>query len=231
VVVDASPLQARCLTELLARSGVRVEPPVTDPEGLRTLLGRSAEPLPLVLLAAGFVPGERLPALVADITTSGRPCLVLLARRPVPLLPLLEAGALGVVPALAQDLSLVRTVEAGLRGEACVPRSCLSDVLRALITRRTTEQSALRRYRSLSRREREVLGLLAEGLAVEDIATGLVISQHTVRSHLSAALGKLGARSQAEAVRIVHEHDLGGDEFLGTTSRHGVPRGTVTGTH
>jgi two-component system nitrate/nitrite response regulator NarL len=52
----------------------------------------------------------------------------------------------------------------------------------------------------LTPREVEVLALLAEGLANRAIAQRLAISEHTVKFHLNAILGKLGAQSRTEAV-------------------------------
>ena len=52
----------------------------------------------------------------------------------------------------------------------------------------------------LTRRELEVLRLLAEGLTNQGIAARLRISEHTAKFHVSAVLGKLTAQSRAEAV-------------------------------
>jgi DNA-binding NarL/FixJ family response regulator len=52
----------------------------------------------------------------------------------------------------------------------------------------------------LTPREREVLELLAEGLANKSIAARLGISDHTAKFHVNAILGKLGAESRAEAI-------------------------------
>jgi DNA-binding NarL/FixJ family response regulator len=53
---------------------------------------------------------------------------------------------------------------------------------------------------SLTRREREVLLLLGEGLSTAEIATRLVISRGTVKVHLHNIFEKLGARNRLEAV-------------------------------
>jgi len=53
---------------------------------------------------------------------------------------------------------------------------------------------------ALTPREREVLALLAEGLANKQIAVRLGISDHTAKFHVNAILGKLGAESRAEAI-------------------------------
>jgi DNA-binding NarL/FixJ family response regulator len=52
----------------------------------------------------------------------------------------------------------------------------------------------------LSARERDVLRLMAEGLSNKLIARDLGISEHTVKYHVNAILGKLGAQSRTEAV-------------------------------
>jgi DNA-binding NarL/FixJ family response regulator len=54
----------------------------------------------------------------------------------------------------------------------------------------------------LTPREREVLELVAQGLPNKTIAARLGISEHTVKFHVAAILGKLGAASRAEAVRL-----------------------------
>jgi NarL family two-component system response regulator YdfI len=58
------------------------------------------------------------------------------------------------------------------------------------------------RIDALTPRETEVLQLLAEGLPNKEIAGTLEISEHTVKFHLAAIFGKLGAASRTEAVTI-----------------------------
>ena len=59
-----------------------------------------------------------------------------------------------------------------------------------------------RRTRTLSPREREVLGLLARGLTGEQIAERLVLSPETIRTHIRNAREKLGASTRVEAVTM-----------------------------
>lgn len=60
----------------------------------------------------------------------------------------------------------------------------------------------------LSPREREVLGLVAEGLANKEIARKLRISEHTAKFHVAAILAKLGAASRTEAVHLAARRGL-----------------------
>jgi two-component system response regulator DesR len=58
----------------------------------------------------------------------------------------------------------------------------------------------------LTSRETDVLRAAREGGTVADIARSLHLSEGTVRNHLSAAIGKTGARTRAEAVRLAVEN-------------------------
>jgi DNA-binding NarL/FixJ family response regulator len=60
----------------------------------------------------------------------------------------------------------------------------------------------------LTKRELEVLGLLAEGLAQPEIAKTLDISEKTVGSHIERILSKLDVRSRAQAVALAFREDL-----------------------
>ncbi len=59
----------------------------------------------------------------------------------------------------------------------------------------------------LTRREREIAGLLAEGLSNKEIAARLVISQRTVETHVDHVLGKLGITSRAQVASWVAEQE------------------------
>ena len=60
----------------------------------------------------------------------------------------------------------------------------------------------------LTEREREVLRLLVEGLSNQEISDRLVISQSTVKNHVSSVLSKLDAANRAEAVALALKNQL-----------------------
>ena len=61
---------------------------------------------------------------------------------------------------------------------------------------------------TLTPREREILGMLAEGLAIAEISRRLYISPVTVRNHVQHLIAKLGLHSQLEAVAYAYRNDL-----------------------
>ena len=118
------------------------------------------------------------------VTTFGRPGYLRRA---------MEAGAVGfmVKDAPADRLvDAIRRVHQGLR----VVDPALAAASLGLGTSPLTE------------RETEVLAAAARAVIHAGVATQVYLSEGTVRNHLSAAMGKLGAASRAEAVRIATDN-------------------------
>jgi pimeloyl-ACP methyl ester carboxylesterase/DNA-binding CsgD family transcriptional regulator len=64
-------------------------------------------------------------------------------------------------------------------------------------------------FRELSAREREVLGLIAEGLANRDIAERLSLSEKTVRNHINSIFAKLDVKTRAQAIVLARDAGFG----------------------
>jgi ATP/maltotriose-dependent transcriptional regulator MalT len=60
----------------------------------------------------------------------------------------------------------------------------------------------------MTRREVQVLSLVADGLSNRQIAEQLVVSEHTVHRHLANIYARLGVSSRAAAVAVASEHNL-----------------------
>jgi two-component system response regulator DesR len=105
-----------------------------------------------------------------------------------------DAGVAALVPA-GGDLEerLPSVVRAACSGQICVPRRLGRHIPRP----------------ALSYRERQILGLVVLGFTNGDIARRLHLAESTVKSHLSTAFAKLGARSRTEAAAMVSDADGG----------------------
>ncbi len=106
----------------------------------------------------------------------------------------LAAGARGLLPRDADSEHLVAAVQAAATGLLALDPS----VAGAVLPGRPGEAATL--VEDLTRREREVLQLMAEGLANKTIAEHLGITEHTAKFHVHTILGKLGTQSRTEAV-------------------------------
>jgi DNA-binding NarL/FixJ family response regulator len=61
----------------------------------------------------------------------------------------------------------------------------------------------------LTRREAEILVMIVRGKTNPDIARDLVLSSHTVKSHINRIFAKTGSADRAAAVRYARDHNLG----------------------
>ncbi len=124
------------------------------------------------------------------------------------LLSAVAAGASGYVTKDAPLSYLIDAARAVHRGEAAIPPRMLGGLLNRLVGRRRDQDEALRRARRLTRREKEVLGLLADGADNDGIAQSLVISPQTARTHIQNVLSKLDVHSRLEAAAFVTSNAL-----------------------
>jgi two-component system, NarL family, nitrate/nitrite response regulator NarL len=113
-----------------------------------------------------------------------------------------EQGAKGILTRQASLDDLLEAVVAAARGEW----GCSTWVASALM-RRIAEAGAERRrtapHPELTSREREIGALLVEGLSNKEIAARLLLGVSTVKNHVHNMLGKMGARTRAEAVAVL----------------------------
>jgi len=121
----------------------------------------------------------------------------------------LRAGASGFLLKDAPTAQVVDAVRAVAAGDAvlspAVTRQLLDQVARRLPAAVKQTPEALTQ---LTEREHEVLRMLAAGLTNAEIAHALVVSEATVKSHVSNLLGKLGLRDRVQAVIYAYETRL-----------------------
>ncbi len=111
----------------------------------------------------------------------------------------LRAGAAGFVVKDADPGELLEAVRVAARGEALLSPSVTRRVVAAFTSSRPAVGPVVD-VGVLTEREREVVGLVGEGLSNEEIGARLVVSPATARTHVSRAMVKLGARDRAQLV-------------------------------
>jgi DNA-binding NarL/FixJ family response regulator len=119
----------------------------------------------------------------------------------------LRAGARGYLLKEAGAEEITRAVRAAARGEAVFGPRVADKVLAFFASAGRT--AAAVPFPQLTDREREVLALVAEGADNATIARRLVLSDKTVRNHVSACLTKLQVATRAEAVAAARDAGLG----------------------
>jgi DNA-binding NarL/FixJ family response regulator len=107
----------------------------------------------------------------------------------------LASGARGVVSRRSTGPRLSHALDSILEGLVVIDEELAEDALRP-------PARPLGSHETLTPRELEVIELLASGLSNKEIAERLGVSFHTVKFHVNAILGKLGAASRAEAVAL-----------------------------
>lgn len=139
-------------------------------------------------------------AATAQVVATGGPPVLILTTfdTDTDVLGAVEAGATGYLLKDSPTDELTAAIRAAAAGEVTLGPS----VQRRLLTRMT------RPGVSLSLRELEVLGLVAEGASNDAIAARLVVTRATVKTHLVHIYDKLGVSSRTEAVAVARRQGL-----------------------
>ncbi len=119
-----------------------------------------------------------------------------------------EAGASGVLHKAAAIGDIVEAVKRLRAGEALLSPDEVIGMLRMVSRQRQEQVEVQRAIDRLTRREREVLQALAEGLDSKDIAEKLHITVETERTHMVNILNKLGVHSRLQALVFAARNGL-----------------------
>ena len=123
----------------------------------------------------------------------------------------IRAGASGFLVKDTEPADLIQAVRVVARGDALLSPSVTRRLITDLASRpeRPPPSDSLGRVLAgLTDREREVMGLVAEGLSNDEIAGRLFLSPLTSKTHVSRIMTKLDARDRAQLVVIAYESGL-----------------------
>jgi DNA-binding NarL/FixJ family response regulator len=194
IVDDHAVVRQGLRTFLELQDGIEVVGEAADGE---EALAVAAETTPDVALVDLVMPRLDGIATIERLRTSSPATRVLVLTSFLDddmIFPAVRAGAAGYLLKDAQPADLVAAIRTVSEGKAQLDPSVAARVLEELAADARTPAPEL-----LTAREREVLALLARGLANKAIARELGVSEKTVKTHVSNILGKLGVHDRTQA--------------------------------
>jgi len=114
-------------------------------------------------------------------------------------LPALKAGASGYILKDVEPDQLVEAIRSAYKGNIQLHPDIASALLSQTLPQEEKQESSNIHVDVLTARENEVLQLLAKGMSNKEIASVLVITEKTVKAHVSSILGKLNLSDRTQA--------------------------------
>jgi DNA-binding NarL/FixJ family response regulator len=192
VVADDHPAMLASIAEILARNGFEVVGQAADGQQALALIESTRPRVALVDVRMPRLSGIEVAVQAAVVAPETAIVFYTAFGDRALLSEALDVGVRGFVLKEAPLADLVRALERVVGGEAYI-----DPVLAGALVSGRADQVP-----SLTQREREVLRLLADGHANEEIGKRLHISPETVRTHVRKAMAKLEADTRTQAVAI-----------------------------
>jgi DNA-binding NarL/FixJ family response regulator len=198
-LIAASPLARAAVQNRLKAQSVKVVGGAASIDALGGDLSDSQADV-LLIDAAGEPPEAIIESLADSDLAAEIPIVVLTeASAPAASVQALHAGIRAMLPGEISTDQLIAALQGAAAGLVILHPS---EIPAAFPVSAPASQPLVDLPEPLTRREREVLQMLAAGLANKEIAARLNISDHTAKFHVAAILGKLGASTRTEAVAL-----------------------------
>jgi DNA-binding NarL/FixJ family response regulator len=181
------------------QDGMEVVGEAADGEGAVTLAEQLA---PDVILMDLVMPGLDGVGAMRALRTVAPHCRVIVLTSfldDARLMPALEAGAAGYLLKDVAPAQLAEAIRAAHAGQTMISPTVATRLVQAIAQRADDPPATASAQTGLTRREREVLELLAEGYANKRIARELGIAEKTVKTHVGRVLAKLGVADRTQA--------------------------------
>ena len=124
------------------------------------------------------------------------------------IIELVEAGASGLILKDASIEVFLGTIRSVVRGTKVLPPALAGSLFSHVIEQAQREEKGkLINAVQMTKREREVIPLIADGLSNKEIAQRLNVSIYTVKSHVHSALDKLSLHSRVQVAKFFHNDE------------------------
>jgi DNA-binding NarL/FixJ family response regulator len=207
VAEDQALVRAGLVTILNVDPDIEVIGEAADGEAAASLVRRLRPDVALVDVRMPVMDGLAATRRIVEQTPSARVIVLTTFGQDDVVFDALRSGASGFLLKDTRPEDLLTAVRAVAGGEARLDPAVTSSVV-AHFRAQGPPRSTGRSLDALTPRERQVLAQLAGGLSNAEIATELVVSAGTVKTHVASLLAKLGARDRVQAVIAAYEGGL-----------------------
>jgi NarL family two-component system response regulator LiaR len=205
IVDDHAVVREGLRTFLALQDGIEVVGEAADGAEALEVAARVAPDVILMDLVMPSLDGLGAMRALRDAGTSARVIVLTSFTDDERILPAIQLGAAGYLLKNVAPAELARAVRAAHAGEALLDPSVAARLVRAVAEQRA---EGPRPADQLTRRERDVLALIARGLSNKRIAFELGLSEKTVKAHVGHVLAKLGVSDRTQAALYAVRHGL-----------------------
>lgn len=199
LIVDDHELFRRALREHLEANGVDVVGEAQDAEGAVAVATETAPEVVLMDIRMPGGSGIDATRRLLEAVPGTQVLMLTIHTEDVVIAEAIMAGASGYLLKDAGGDQILAAIAAAHSGETPLSPRIASALIRLIREREPAPATRSGELPRLTEREREVLGLIAEGRENNEIAAALVISPETVKTHVSSILEKLEADNRAQA--------------------------------
>lgn len=209
-IIDDHTLFREGLQSLLERHGLEVLDSAGDGPGGIAALQESRPDVVLLDLRMPRMGGQAVLRRIREMFEDLPVVMLTTSDADRDLVEALKSGANGYLLKDMEPDAVVAALRSIVAGEMVVAPALTPALARVVQGQDAKPSPKEGIFRELTPREREILGLLAEGLSNRSIGEQLGISEGTVKAHVKAILRKLQIRSRVAAAVLAVEHGLGG---------------------
>lgn len=210
LIADDHALIRRALQSLLQEQGHDVVGQAHNGQEALNLALSSRPDVVLMDLAMPIMSGLTATRLISAQWPEAKVVMLTASEDDDDLLEAVKAGASGYLNKNIESDQFFDLLERLIRGEPALPSALAPRVLDEF----ARADAAVPPQEQLTRRERDVLELMAEGVTSDrELAERLFVSENTVKYHLKNVFGKLHTRNRSQVVAYAYRYGLVGDEL------------------